>query len=74
MPGTWSRCGLGRPPREGELPDVDARFGKVLRASPGGTRLGRSRAPAARSLLLEPWRKADEANRPRDPEGEVLRT
>jgi hypothetical protein len=46
---TW----LGRPLWDMEPADADAYFGRVLRGSPGGTRLARSRALSTYFLFLE---------------------
>ncbi|MGW2714728.1 hypothetical protein ACWC4J_38070 [Streptomyces sp. NPDC001356] len=47
------RSWFGRPLWEMEPPDADTYFGKVLRASPNGTRLGRSLALTTYFLFLE---------------------
>lgn len=81
------RSWFGRPLWEMEPPDADAYFGKVLRASPSGTRLGRSQALNTYFLFLELRHKAeihrmtgrviecpiDEMNRPRGAKDAVLR-
>lgn len=53
------RSWFGRPLWEMEPPDADAYFGKVLRASPSGTRLGRSQALTTYFLFLELRHKAE---------------
>jgi hypothetical protein len=53
------RSWFGRPLWEMEPPDADAYFGNVLRASPSGTRLGRSQALSMYFLFLELRHKAE---------------
>lgn len=81
------RSWFGRPLWEMEPPDADAYFGKVLRASPSGTRLGRSQALTTYFLFLELRHKVeihrmtgrviecpiDEMNRPRGAKDAALR-
>ncbi|MFD8823591.1 hypothetical protein ACFV1C_14665 [Streptomyces sp. NPDC059605] len=81
------RSWFGRPLWEMEQPDADAYFGKVLRASPNGTRLGRSQALTTYFLFLELRHKVeihrmtgrviecpiDEMNRPRGSKDAALR-
>ncbi|MEU2395734.1 hypothetical protein [Streptomyces sp. NPDC007369] len=47
------RSWFGRPPWEMEPPDADTYVGRVLRASPSGTRLGRAQALTTYFLFLE---------------------
>jgi hypothetical protein len=70
-----------------EPPDADAYFGKALRTSPSGTRLGRSQALTTYFLFLELRHKVeihrmrgrviecpiDEMNRPRGAKDAALR-
>ncbi|MEU3038882.1 tyrosine-type recombinase/integrase [Streptomyces griseoaurantiacus] len=81
------RSWFGRPLWEMEPSDADAYFGKVLRASPSGTRLGRSQALTTYFLFLELRHKVeihrmtgrviecpiDEMNRPRGSKDAALR-
>src|ERR1700733_10427967 len=53
------RAWFGRPLWEMEPPDADAYFGKVLRGSAKGTRLGRSQALRTYFLFLEIPHKAE---------------
>ncbi|MEV5518363.1 hypothetical protein AB0L50_36645 [Streptomyces flaveolus] len=82
-----TRSWFGRPLWEMEPPDAVAYFGKVLRASPSGTRLGRSQALITYSLLLKLRHKVevhrmtgrviecpiDKMNRPRGSKDAALR-
>ncbi|MFJ6186301.1 tyrosine-type recombinase/integrase [Streptomyces sp. NPDC092295] len=81
------RSRFGRPLWEMEPSDADAYFGKVLRASSSGTRLGRSQALTTYFLFLEVRHKVeihrmtgrviecpiDEMNRPRGAKDAALR-
>ncbi|MGW2465293.1 hypothetical protein ACWC2M_40940 [Streptomyces sp. NPDC001761] len=58
------RSWFGRPLWKMEPPDADTYFGKVLRASPSGTRLGRSQALTTYFLFLaQPHRRVGREHR-----------
>ncbi|WP_345184118.1 hypothetical protein [Streptomyces lavendulae] len=82
-----TRSWFGQPLWEMEPPDADTYFGEVQRASPSGTRLGRSQALTTYFLFLELRHKVeihrmtgqviecpiDEMNRPRGSKDAALR-